>query len=569
MSLKITSDDHEIIGLQEQFRHHILSLNFNKAAEAVEAGRSLGKGGWADRANEALRFNQNSAEFSPNSYQESAELRASAGVWSYKFERNGILLEGQVFDDVGSVAVFVENYLVKIVNTHPFAILGIKASKFKFFLRNSCVRNFPNIARLGVGCASGPLVLGGDASLGQIYASIRNSQATGNIFRMLGSGYFIDKYGELAKLLTARAGWIDAILDAYVEFREYFEETFGYKLFIFYGTLLGYEREQGFIARDSDFDAAYLSRERTPEAVKAERIFIMNRLARDGRSFKIEPDFFKIAGVSPNVGAPELFFDVFPAWENGGKVWVPNTTCISGDRNLFEPIREVTFYDRAVYVPNKPAEILQEKYGAGWRVPDPGYSPKMARDAAPALARAQLSEAEMAELESACVRARSQVGNEILEFLSGDSKKPSQGGSKEFILSDDRKFCRLVLQGRFFYLAFDASVRTVLEIKSIDDQVLDIRGWCVNVDLIGKNPADVGIRQIVVCSGTMRIPCEFRLAPRVDVDRHFNVELGTEIGFSLKAPAENFGEEYNIIIINSDGSVGCASVLRKFLVNKR
>jgi hypothetical protein len=265
---------------------------------------------------------------------------------------------------------------------------------FQVFFQESTRKHFPSPAKISIGSTVGPLVYCGATS---VDAMIDLGGTSGKLLKRLSENHFISKHGSLRLELGARAGWADEVLGAYVEFRAYFKESFGYTPFIFYGTLLGFERSQDFIARDSDFDTAYLSRETTPEAVKAEMIAIMERMSRDGCSFRAEQRFFRYK-------KGRVHLDVSPGWVSDGRLWVANTTSIPADRSMIEPLREVEFKGWPVHVPNQTTSFLEAKYGSNWRTPDPGYHATTSARAEAILERAQLTNEEMAQLNSMAAR---------------------------------------------------------------------------------------------------------------------------------------------------------------------
>jgi hypothetical protein len=212
---------------------------------------------------------------------------------------------------------------------------------------------------------------------------------SGELISKLNSKFYISKAGTLILKMSHRSEWADRVLDNYVMFSRYFEERFDYRLFLAAGTLLGLEREGDFIDRDNDVDTAYVSRETTPEAVKEEKAGILRRMAEDGFQYKIVPSggFFKVCQRSHQ-------FDVFTGWFADGKLWMGMGTCIDGNRELIEPVRETTFRGRRVYVPNMSRRLLELRYGPGWSVPDPGYRHNYPIEAVPTLRRAHFDPIE-------------------------------------------------------------------------------------------------------------------------------------------------------------------------------
>lgn len=173
-------------------------------------------------------------------------------------------------------------------------------------------------------------------------------------------------HGEILTSLTLEQGrkW----LDSYSKAKSFFEDKLNKRLFIFYGTLLGYARDRSLIPHDDDFDAAYWSDYSTPLAVKEEMIEILARVLTLFPTVHIHllGFFFKL-----RLGGDTI--DIFPCWHDGQRLWVPWATSIQCAADLLKEQERVVFLEKEVYIPKGWEEFLSKKYGDNWRTPDPGY----------------------------------------------------------------------------------------------------------------------------------------------------------------------------------------------------
>jgi hypothetical protein len=258
-------------------------------------------------------------------------------------------------------------------------------------MRNALLARLPPDTRLTIATERGPLL---DTD-GEVTRRLSFPKGTATVFARLAKGYIVNKKGKITKLKTLDLKWQEDVLARYEDLSRYFMKTFGYALFINYGTLLGFMRNGDFVPHDDDFDTGYLSRHTTPEDVKAEMKSIITRMAKDGYSFRIPNGGGLFQHVSQN-----RRLDITPAWISDGRLWMNSTTSIRTDGSLIAPVGTAEFKGRAVFIPRDPLAFVRKKYGRKWRIPDTGYSPTAASGVIGYLSRSRLTRQDFDEIEA-------------------------------------------------------------------------------------------------------------------------------------------------------------------------
>ena len=315
------------------------------------------------RLQRAVRYNIHSPLFSEPEFSD-CEVRKAGRWWTLWPKENRLRIKGTVQSDCKQVGLFVNDRLVKLVNTVPRYNDPLNRRSFRFNVKADILKSLPRKTVIGVGSPNGYLR---HREGGLTY---RDSRLSGDasLFKLLGDSYFLTKKGRLQRRLDHNESWKESALSAYTKFSEYFEPTFEYQPYIICGTLLGYHREGDFIAHDDDMDVAYYSRHSSPQDISAELKEIVLRMLRDGYDIKLSRNrgFFKpyIDGFS---------FDVFPMWHDRDCLWMMNTTRQRATPDTILPIQVALFRNVDVYVPNNIEQYIENEYGPDWRVPDPGY----------------------------------------------------------------------------------------------------------------------------------------------------------------------------------------------------
>lgn len=145
----------------------------------------------------------------------------------------------------------------------------------------------------------------------------------------------------------------------------------GYEVVIAYGTLLGAVREGRFLAHDDDIDIMYRAKAHDKPDVEAEIKRLRKLLETAGfRATDLLPKHLNMHVVSRKGG---LVIDVFPCWLQDGRLQMHmEAMAIRGiSPNIMFPAGLAKLEGEDLPAPADPAGFLQERYGAGWKVPDP------------------------------------------------------------------------------------------------------------------------------------------------------------------------------------------------------
>lgn len=149
------------------------------------------------------------------------------------------------------------------------------------------------------------------------------------------------------------------------------------KIFLVYGTLLGYVRENGLLKHDFDFDVGVFSHDYNDVLVEnlIKNGFVLVRQFV-GINYEAYEQTFEKDGVS---------IDIFHSYTDNKKHW---THVFYRDLNdnlasdlyrirkldyTIAPLQCISFLDVPVYIPSNFEIYLEEIYGSNWRIPDPNY----------------------------------------------------------------------------------------------------------------------------------------------------------------------------------------------------
>lgn len=157
----------------------------------------------------------------------------------------------------------------------------------------------------------------------------------------------------------------DFLADIYASAREA-----GIEIFLMWGTLLGAVRHGGLLPGDTDLDFGLL-----PEAYRRKDQFVAAMVWRGYLFERDEPYKFRIMRPDRVLHAD---FDVFFPHEGRMICIAPvrdgGYSGASFPLDSFARVTPMTIIgDLQVQIPDPPERVLETIYGAGWRVPDPGY----------------------------------------------------------------------------------------------------------------------------------------------------------------------------------------------------
>lgn len=194
---------------------------------------------------------------------------------------------------------------------------------------------------------------------------------SGELIDKLADGYVLNKYGRLQRSLAADHAWQRAIFDLYTSLRSDLRERFGVDLIPFYGTLLGAVREHDFIKVDNDFDTTYISTHSTPSAVRDEFRRICEYLIDRGYTLVVKPTHTRVmpAGEDRKL---DIFFGWFNESDELQVSFGYHSTPVKRSDDIFN-YRDERLGTLTIPAPANAEAVLEQLYGPGWRVPDPGF----------------------------------------------------------------------------------------------------------------------------------------------------------------------------------------------------
>jgi phosphorylcholine metabolism protein LicD len=134
---------------------------------------------------------------------------------------------------------------------------------------------------------------------------------------------------------------------------EQFIDT-GIEFTLFYGTLLGYIRENDFIENDDDIDVIVNKKDYNK---------VMENISKKNlKTGIINQDIIQI--FMNDIGPFDIYFYVFE--KNNIKIlWEKEVFPI---KNIF-PLKKINYYNMKINIPSKPIDILYQGYGESWSIP--------------------------------------------------------------------------------------------------------------------------------------------------------------------------------------------------------
>lgn len=290
------------------------------------------------------------------------------GSWTIKSNAtdHDLRISGNVPENVDTVYLFHDELLLKAINTEP---QGPGTRSFRFKLRTWLARNLREGAKLALTCDGGLIPYRQEADCHTVTSGAPDDR----LRRRMLEGAIVSKKGMIHRPVTTDPEWRHKALEAYSQTRHYFSRTFGYDVWVAYGTLLGLWRDGDLIPYDDDFDAIYVSQSDTPEAMAEERRRILNRMRADGLPAKIGE-----SGVL-KVGERKLL-DLAPGYWHGGCLVVQAFTIQDISPEQIEPLRKMQFEGTELLLPNDPTAFLAREYGENWDTPDPAFVTKRPED---------------------------------------------------------------------------------------------------------------------------------------------------------------------------------------------
>lgn len=290
-----------------------------------------------------------------------------AGLFEARFTYMGLAIHGVVgAAECDYVEVFLDKQHVRSVSLATGSFLP----RFSLTVNRDTLELFPRRGILEVRTPDGQQLFGpgGTTSL-----AVNIPHGTGRISAIILRGGTLDKKGGIIPSAAEMKRRQDRNLEIYAEVRDFFKQHLGRSLFLLYGTLLGYYREDELIPGDDDFDVGYVSDKSDPRSVKEETKEIIVELVRAGFtvSFNRKGRLFRIQLDKPEPGGCHV--DVHPTWFQDGNVWIHNLVMMRSTRDDYLPVADGTLHGVTVSAPRNTEAFLRGNYGSGWKRPDPGF----------------------------------------------------------------------------------------------------------------------------------------------------------------------------------------------------
>lgn len=166
-----------------------------------------------------------------------------------------------------------------------------------------------------------------------------------------------------SNLIEKRPVYLNALAQAFDIMK-----NFNAQAFLCYGTLLGAVREGDFLAHDDDVDLLYFDGASSYEEAKKKKEELIHKFKENGYSVWDTGENFNVSICGAEI-------DLFFSWLSEGRLhlMMEKFQFRSIDARLVLPASTVKLCERYFPAPANPQGFLQERYGEGWRKPDPYY----------------------------------------------------------------------------------------------------------------------------------------------------------------------------------------------------
>ena len=284
----------------------------------------------------------------------------------------------------------------------------------------------------------------------------------------------------------------------------------GLEHFIFFGTLLGYERERGIIEGDDDIDIYVCASEKKQlvELISSSNFHIDMRL-RCNKS----PHFLQARRTLDGI---ETFVDfyfyenekhlsyILERWNFRGK-WKSNENALHIPKNLIFPLSKKPFEDFEVKLPADPAGCCEYLYGPTWKTPQKKNSEYriVVKDNVPKLV-SKVGASVESDIAAPQLKPNGEVLGKVRRFqgrlliVAFDHSKPNGWGAEGVTLRIQRQ--DQILEG--IVLPVGSSNRIVMRMDR------DISGWASQDDVLVsyvRPAADADADEIVLASNVTLI----------------------------------------------------------------